>query len=163
MLAEYHDLVGGLVIRHRGTIERFVGDGMVIFFNDPIPSPDALEQAVRMAVALRDAFAGLRSRWVKRGYQLDLSCGIAHGYATLGTIGFEGRRDYAAIGPVTNLAARLCSEAKGGQILTNRKTLGLVEGLTDAEPVGSVALKGLAQPVPAFNILRVAEIGGARR
>ena len=162
MLAEYHDLVGGLVIRHRGTIERFVGDGMVIFFNDPIPSPDALEQAVRMAVALRDAFAGLRSRWVKRGYQLDLSCGIAHGYATLGTIGFEGRRDYAAIGPVTNLAARLCSEAKGGQILTNRKTLGLVEGLTDAEPVGSVALKGLAQPVPAFNILRVAEIGGAQ-
>ena len=163
MLAEYHDLVGGLVIRHRGTIERFVGDGMVIFFNDPIPSPDALEQAVRMAVALREAFTGLRSRWAKRGYQLDLSCGIAHGYATLGTIGFEGRRDYAAIGPVTNLAARLCSEAKGGQILTNRKTLGLVEGLTDAEPVGSVALKGLAQPVPAFNILRVAEIGGARR
>jgi DNA-binding response OmpR family regulator len=153
VLAEYHKLVGGLVTKHGGTLEHFAGDGMMIFFNDPIPVPDAAAQAVRMAVALRDKFAALRAQWKKRGYELDLSCGLAHGYATLGTIGFEGRYDYAAIGTVTNLASRLCSEAKGGQILTNQKTLGLVEGLVDAEPVGPVALKGFALPVQAFNLL----------
>jgi adenylate cyclase len=157
ILGEYHNLVGELVTRHGGTIERFVGDGMVVFFNDPIPVPDAPEQAVRMAAALGERFAALRARWKKRGYELDLSSGIAHGYATLGTIGFEGRRDYAAIGTVTNLASRLCSEAKGGQILTNRKTLTLVENLAKAEPVGPLTLKGFAQPVEAYNILGVRE------
>jgi adenylate cyclase len=157
VLGEYHNLVGELVTRHQGTIERFVGDGMVVFFNDPIPVPDAPEQAVRMALALAVRFAELRNRWRKRGYELDLSSGIAHGYATLGTIGFEGRRDYAAIGTVTNLASRLCSEAKGGQILTNRKTLSLVEHLVKAETVGPLALKGFAQPVEAFNIVKVRE------
>jgi len=155
VLGEYHNLVGDLVTRHQGTIERFVGDGMVVFFNDPIPVPDSAEQGVRMAVALRERFAALRAQWKKRGYELDLSSGIAHGFATLGTIGFEGRRDYAAIGPVTNLAARLCSEAKGGQILTNRRTLSLVERLVRTEPVGPLALKGFAQPVEVFNVLRV--------
>jgi adenylate cyclase len=155
VLAEYHKLVGGLVTNHQGTIERFAGDGMMIFFNDPIPVPDAAAQAVRMAVALRDKFAALRAQWKKRGHDLDLSCGIAQGYATLGTIGFEGRRDYAAIGTVTNLAARLCGEAKGGQILTNQKTLGLFDGLVEAEPVGPVVLKGFAQPVQAFNLLGI--------
>jgi class 3 adenylate cyclase len=153
VLGEYHNLVGGLVTKHRGTIERFAGDGMLIFFNDPIPVPDAAEQAFRMAVALGDDFAALRAQWKKRGYELDLSCGIAQGFATLGTIGFEGRRDYAAIGTVTNLAARLCGEAKGGQILTNQKTFGLLEELLRAEPLGALALKGFAQPVQALNIL----------
>jgi class 3 adenylate cyclase len=142
-------------MKHSGTLERFAGDGMMIFFNDPILVPDATAQAVRMAVALREAFVELRARWTRRGHQLDLSCGIAEGYATLGTIGFDGRHDYAAIGTVTNLAARLCSEAKGGQILTNQKTLGIVESLVDAEPVGPIPLKGFAQPVQAFNILGI--------
>jgi len=141
------------VTKHQGTIERFAGDGMLIFFNDPIPVADAAEQAFRMAVALREKFSALRAQWKKRGYELDLSCGIAQGYATLGTIGFEGRRDYAAIGTVTNLAARLCGEAKGGQILTNQKTFSLLEELLRAEPLGPLNLKGFAQPVQALNIL----------
>ena len=153
VLGEYHNLVGGLVTKHQGTIERFAGDGMLIFFNDPIPVADAAEQAFRMAIALRENFAALRAQWKKRGYELDLSCGIAQGYATLGAIGFEGRRDYAAIGTVTNLAARLCGEAKGGQILTNQKTFSLLEGVLRAEPLGAMTLKGFAQPVQALNIL----------
>jgi len=153
VLADYHNLVGGLVVKHGGTIERFAGDGMMIFFNDPIPVPDAAEHAVRMAVAVREEFSALRARWRKRGHELDLSCGVAQGYATLGTIGFEGRRDYAAIGTVTNLASRLCSEAKGGQVLTDEKTYGVVEGIAQAEPLGLIALKGFAQPIQAFNIL----------
>ena len=153
VLGEYHNLVGGLVTKHQGTIERFAGDGMLIFFNDPIPVADAAEQAFRMTIALRENFAALRTQWRKRGYELDLGCGIAQGYATLGTIGFEGRRDYAAIGTVTNLVARLCGEAKGGQILTNQKTFSPVEGILRAEPLGPMTLKGFAQPVVAFNIL----------
>jgi class 3 adenylate cyclase len=153
VLGEYHNLVGGLVTKHLGTIERFSGDGMLIFFNDPIPVANAAEQAFRMVIAVREDFAALRAQWKKRGYDLDLSSGIAQGYATLGTIGFEGRRDYAAIGTVTNLAARLCGEAKGGQILTNQKTFSLVEELLRAETLGTVSLKGFAQPIQAFNIL----------
>jgi len=153
VLGEYHNLVGSLVTKHQGTIERFAGDGMLIFFNDPIPVADAAEQAFRMAIALRGNFAALRAQWKKRGYELDLSCGIAQGYATLGTIGFEGRRDYAAIGTVTNLAARLCGEAKGGQILTNQKTLSIADDLVRAEPLGAMTLKGFAQAVQAFNVL----------
>jgi class 3 adenylate cyclase/CheY-like chemotaxis protein len=153
VLGEYHNLVGVLATRHQGTIERFAGDGMLVFFNDPIPVPNAAEEAVRMTVAVCDRFAALRSQWRKRGHELDLSCGIAQGYATLGAIGFEGRRDYAAIGTVTNLAARLCGEAKGGQILTEQKTLSQVEELVHAEPLGPVALKGFARPVQAIRIL----------
>jgi len=152
VLGEYHNLVGGLVVEHQGTIERFAGDGMLIFFNDPIPVTNAAEQAVRMAVGLREKFASLRSQWSKRGYELDLGCGIAQGYATLGTIGFEGRRDYAAIGTVTNLASRLCGEAKGGQILTEQKAFSSVEQLIQAEPLGPFTLKGFARPIQAFNI-----------
>jgi adenylate cyclase len=153
VLGEYHSLVGSLVTKHQGTIERFAGDGMLIFFNDPIPVADAAEQAFRMAIALRENFVALRAQWETRGYELDLSCGIAQGYATLGTIGFEGRRDYAAIGTVTNLAARLCGEAKGGQILTNQKTFSPLESLLRAEPLGALTLKGFTQPVQAFNVL----------
>jgi adenylate cyclase len=153
VLAEYHEVVGNIVVAHRGTIEHFAGDGMMIFFNDPIVLPDAPQSAFGMALALRERFAGLHEEWGKRGYQLDLGIGIAQGYATLGTIGFEGRRDYAAIGSVTNLSARLCSEAKGGQILTNQKTLSRVEKALHSEPVGMLTLKGFPQPVAAFNIV----------
>jgi adenylate cyclase len=153
VLAEFHDVVGRLVTAHQGTIERFCGDGMMIFFNDPVELPDAPEVAAGMALALQAEFGALRERWAKRGFELDLGCGLALGYATLGTIGFAGRRDYAAIGSVTNLAARLCGEAKGGQLLTNRKTLSRIEGRVRAEAVGALALKGFAQPVEAFNIV----------
>ncbi len=152
-LGEFHALVGRLAVAHQATIERFCGDGMMIFFNDPVTLPDAPETAVRMGIELRDAFAALGAQWRKRGFELDLSIGMALGYATLGTIGFEGRHDYAAIGSVTNLAARLCGEAKGGQLLTNTKTLGRMEALVHAEPLGPLSLKGFAQPVPVFNIL----------
>jgi adenylate cyclase len=157
VLGEYHNLVGSLVVKRQGTIERFAGDGMLIFFNDPIPILNAPEEAVRMTVALHGAFAPLRAHWAKRGYELQLGSAIAQGYATLGTIGFEGRRDYAAIGTVTNLAARLCGEAKGGQILTNQKTFSRFEDLVKAEPLGPLTLKGFAQPIQAFNILGLRE------
>jgi len=154
VLAEYHAAMGKLILAHEGTLERFTGDGMMIFFNDPVVVPDPTERAVRMALAMREHVSGLVDGWKKRGYRLDLGIGIAKGYATIGTIGFEGRYDYGAIGTVTNLAARLCGEAKPGQILTNQKTLGDVESLVEVEPVGELTLKGISQPIPAFNIVR---------
>lgn len=155
VLGEYHTLVGSLVLKHQGTIERFAGDGMLIFFNDPIPVTNGAEEAARMTVALHAAFTPLHSQWAKRGYALELGSSIVQGYATLGTIGFEGRRDYAAIGSVTNLAARLCNEAKGGQILTNQKTLSALEPLVESEPLGPITVKGFVQPIEAFNIRRL--------
>jgi class 3 adenylate cyclase len=154
-LRQFHGLVGAAVAEHKGTIERFAGDGMMIFFNDPLVLPNAPEQAVRMALAARERYAPLREAWHKLGYRLELGAGIALGYATLGTIGFEGRHDYAAIGTVTNLAARLCSEAKAGQVLTNQKTLARIEDLVEAEPVGALTLKGFSAPVHAHNIVRL--------
>ena len=154
-LRQFHGLAGATVTEHKGTIERFAGDGIMIFFNDPLVLPDAPEQAVRTALAAHERYEPLRERWRRAGYELELGAGIALGYATLGTIGFEGRRDYAAIGTVTNLAARLCTEAKAGQVLTNQKTLARLEGLVDAEPVGELALKGFSMPVRAFNIVRL--------
>jgi class 3 adenylate cyclase len=153
VLSEYHAIVGRLVIAHDGTIEHFAGDGMMIFFNDPVPLDNAAASAARMCVALHADFAPLRERWRKRGYALDLGMGFAQGYATLGAIGFAGRQDYAAIGSVTNLATRLCAEAKGGEMLTNRKTLARIESEFDAEALGTRALKGFSQPVEVFRIL----------
>jgi class 3 adenylate cyclase len=154
LLREYHGMVGPIATAHRGTIERFAGDGMMIFFNDPIELPNAPEQAVRMALATHAAFSALQRVWKKRGYSLDLGIGIALGYATCGAIGFERRRDYAAIGSVTNLAARLCAEAKPGQTLTNQKTYARIDGIFDAEAVGELTLKGFNAPVNAFNVLK---------
>ena len=151
VLREYHMAMGQLILEHEGTLERFTGDGMMIFFNDPVPVPDAAERAVRMALAMRERVAALSAAWRKRGYDLGLGVGIAQGYATLGAIGFEGRWDYAAIGTVTNLAARLCGEAKSGQILVASKVAGAVEGLIDLEEIGPLTLKGLLRPVPTFN------------
>jgi class 3 adenylate cyclase len=155
VLAEYHTAMGRLILEHEGTLERFTGDGMMIFFNDPVPVPDAPVRALRMAVAMRDRVAALAEGWTKRGHELALGVGIAQGYATLGAIGFEGRWDYAAIGTVTNLAARLCGEADPGQILGSRRLLGAVEGLVDVEPVGELTLKGFHRPVSAFNVIRL--------
>jgi adenylate cyclase len=153
VLSEYHRLVGELVTTHQGTIEHFAGDGMMIFFNDPIALPNSAAEATKMTLEVQRRFKDLRESWAKRGYILDLGAGMATGYATLGAIGFEGRWDYAAIGSVTNLSARLCSEAKGGQILTNQRTLARMEHLVQSEPAGALTLKGFPQPVLAFNIV----------
>ncbi|MCG6876340.1 MAG: response regulator [Betaproteobacteria bacterium] len=153
VLGEYHAAMGELILAHEGTLERFTGDGMMIFFNDPMEVPDHAERAVRMALAMRECVARLAAGWKKQGWDLALGVGIAQGYATIGAIGFEGRRDYAAIGTVTNLAARLCGEAKGGQILVSSRLAGAVEHLVDTEEVGSLTLKGLLKPVPALNVV----------
>jgi class 3 adenylate cyclase len=153
VLREYHAAMGRLILEHEGTLERFTGDGMMIFFNDPVPVPNPGEHAVRMAVAMRERVTELSAAWRKRGYDLALGVGIAQGYATIGAIGFEGRWDYAAIGTVTNLAARLCGEAKPGQILVSSRVGGAVEDLIETEEVGGLVLKGLLKPVPTFNVL----------
>lgn len=152
VLADYHRVMGQLIVVHEGTLERFAGDGMMIFFNDPIKLDNPTVNAVRMALAMQEHFVPLRAAWQKRGYDLDLGIGIAQGYATLGAIGFDGRWDYACIGSVTNLAARLCSEAKAKQILTDRKSLARIEDMVQAEPLGEISLKGIAYPVSAFNL-----------
>jgi len=152
VLGEYHRVMGQLIMAHEGTLERFAGDGLMIFFNDPIKLDNPTANAVKMALEMQEKFVPLRAAWKKRGFELDLGIGIAQGYATLGAIGFEGRWDYACIGSVTNLAARLCGEAKSGQILTNRKTLSEIDELVEAEPIGDLKLKGFANPIVAFNI-----------
>ena len=152
VLTDYHRAMGQVILEHEGTLERFAGDGMMVFFNDPIKLDDPIANAVRMALAMQEKFVPLRAAWKKRGYDLDLGIGIVQGYATLGAIGYEGRWDYACIGSVTNLASRLCSEAKGGQILTNQRTLARIEDAVHAEPLGVVTLKGISHPVPVFNI-----------
>jgi class 3 adenylate cyclase len=152
VLREYHAEMGSLILAHEGTLERFTGDGMMIFFNDPVEVANPAERAIRMAVAMRDCVAGLAARWRKRGWDLALGVGIAQGYATIGAIGFEGRLDYGAIGTVTNLAARLCGEAAGGQILVSARVAAAVEDLIDAEDVGPITLKGLARPVPIWSV-----------
>jgi adenylate cyclase len=157
VLREYHAGMGKLILEHEGTLERFTGDGMMIFFNDPIPIPNPGERAVRMALAMREQVRELGSTWLKRGYDLGLGIGLAQGYATIGAIGFEGRWDYGAIGTVTNLAARLCGEAKPGQVLISRRLLATVEHLVEAEPVGELALKGFHRPVTSHNVLRLKE------
>ena len=155
VLREYHAEMGGLILEHEGTLERFTGDGMMIFFNDPVPVANPAERAIRMAVAMRDRVTQLSAAWRKRGYELALGVGIAQGYATIGAIGFEGRWDYGAIGTVTNLAARLCGEAKGGQILVSSRVVAAGEEIVETEEVGALTLKGLLKPVPTFNVVRL--------
>jgi adenylate cyclase len=155
LLHDYHAAMGRIVLAHGGTLERFAGDSVMVFFNDPLPIERPAEQAVRTGLAMQRAFVPLGDDWRKRGFDLGLGCGIAQGYATLGAIGFEGRWDYAAIGGVTNLAARLCAEAAGGQVLIDRKTMAKVEPLVETQPVGPLTLKGFAQPVPAFSVTRM--------
>jgi class 3 adenylate cyclase/CheY-like chemotaxis protein len=153
VLREYHAEMGKLILQHEGTLERFTGDGMMVFFNDPVPVADAPERAVRMALAMRQRVSNMIVKWRKAGYDLALGIGIAQGYATIGAIGFEGRWDYGAIGIVTNLAARLCGEAKAGQIIISKRFLATVEDLVESEEVGELTLKGFHRPVSAYNIL----------
>jgi adenylate cyclase len=157
VLREFHAAMGETIYRYEGTLERFTGDGMMIFFNDPLPCSDPAERAIHMAASMRARVAELKARWRRRGHQLDFAVGVAMGYATLGKIGFEGRFDYAAIGTVTNLAARLCDEAKGDQILTSQRVYSAVEALVEAETVGELSLKGFSRPVLVYNILDVQE------
>ena len=152
VLATYHAEVGRLILEHEGTLERFTGDGMMIFFNDPVSVANPEERAVRMAEAMRARIRVLGAEWRRRGYDLDLGMGIAKGYATIGAIGFEGRRDYAAIGSVTNLAFRLCAEASPGQILISQRIYAAVTNLVDANEVGPLQLKGFHRPVVAYEI-----------
>jgi adenylate cyclase len=152
ILREYHAGLGALINNFEGTIERFDGDGVMVLFNDPLPCPDPSVRAVRMAVEMRDCIAGLTARWRKHGHELGFGIGIAHGYATLGCVGFEGRFQYSVTGMVANLAARLCDQAKSGEILIDSKVHAAVESMAELEPVGELALKGLHRPVLAFNV-----------
>ena len=155
VVREYHETLGKLIHKHEATLERFTGDGLMVWVNDPLPCPDPSLKAVRMAVEMRDSVAGLLQRWRKLGHELGFGVGIAQGYATLGRIGFEGRFDYAAIGTVVNLAARLCGEAADGQILVDRKVNLAVETAATTEQAGQLTLKGLHRSVATFNVTRV--------
>ena len=151
-LREYHGALGPLVAQFEGTLEQFSGDGITVFFNDPVPCPDPAERAIKMAVAMREAAGALIAKWRRRGRELGFGTGIAQGYATLGQIGFAEHLGYAAIGTVCNLAARLCAEAKDGQILVAQRVAVAVEETTVLEEMGPFVLKGLTQPVVAFNV-----------
>ncbi|HYF10783.1 MAG TPA: response regulator, partial [Actinomycetota bacterium] len=157
VLREFHDTVGRLVRRFDATVGFLEGDGVQLFFNDPHEVPDAPLRAVRLACALREEMATLTPLWRKRGYDLDLGVGIALGHATCGEVGFDGRSDYAAIGAVTNLAARLADEARGGQILVTQRLHAEVEDDVDVDRVGELTLKGFQRPVPAFNVIGLRE------
>ena len=155
VLGEYHACAGAIIHKFQGTIEHFAGDGLMAMLNDPLPCPEPCLQAVRMAAEMRAAVGALTAKWRKHGFQLGFGIGIAHGYATLGRIGFEGRFDYAAIGAVPNLAARLCEEAKDGQILIDGKVKAAVETAVQLEPLEELKLKGFHRPVNAFNVRAV--------
>jgi class 3 adenylate cyclase len=152
VLHAYHGELGRLIAKHDGTVEHFAGDGVMIIFNDPAPLPNPALNAVLMALDVRAAVKHLSEEWKKRGYGLECGLGIAQGFATIGTIGFEGRFDYGTIGTVTNLAARLCGEAAAGQILVSQRVYGNVEAHVDAEPAGELTLKGFSKPMAAFSV-----------
>ena len=159
VLREYHAELGRAIMEFDGTIEHFAGDGVMILFNAPVPVENHELQAIRMSLAHADRWRRLVLAWRKHGYGLGFGVGIAGGYATIGTIGFERRLDYGAIGPVTNLAARLCGEAKDKQILVAPRFLSKVEAHIEVEPVGDLVLKGFQRPVPAHNILGISRAG----
>jgi adenylate cyclase len=152
LLGEYHGAVGPLIRKYEGTLDRFTGDGMMVFFNDPLPCPDAPVRAARLALEMRDAVAALGEGWNKRGHRLGFGIGMAQGYATLGRIGFEDRFDYTAIGAVINLAARLCAEATDGQILVSGRLASSVGNVVEVEDLGERQLRGMARPAPIANL-----------
>jgi adenylate cyclase len=153
VLTDYHGALGDIIHRYEGTLERFAGDGLMIFFNDPIPCDDAPERAVRMSVAMRNRVSELVERWAEQGHDLGFGVGIAQGYATIGAIGFAGRHDYAAIGTVTNLAARLCAEAAPGQILVSQRVHAAAQEIIVSDVVDGLALHGFSRPVRAHNVV----------
>jgi class 3 adenylate cyclase len=152
VVGSYHAAVGELIVKYEATVGWFAGDGLMVWFNDPIPCDDPAERAVRMAVEMREAMSSLTAAWRKRGHELDFSIGVALGYATIGRIGFEGRYDYGAVGSVLNLASRLCDAAGPGQIVVGQRVLAEVEELVEAESLGKVELKGFGKPVEAFAV-----------
>jgi class 3 adenylate cyclase/PAS domain-containing protein len=162
VLREYHAELGHAIMAHDGTIEHFAGDGVMILFNDPVPVPDHELQAIRMAVEMRQSVGALVRAWKKRGHALGFGVGIAGGYATIGTIGFEGRLDYGAIGAVTNLAARLCGEAKHDQILISPRIFSKAEEHIEVEAIGELTLKGFQRPVFAHNVLGLRPHGASK-
>jgi adenylate cyclase len=153
LLRDYHAAIGEIIIKYSGTLERYAGDGVMVIFNDPVPVENPALQAVLMALEMRDAIGALTETWHRWGHDISFGIGIAHGFATLGTIGFEGRFDYAAIGTVSNVASRLCDEAKAGQILISPRVLTKVENAVTVEPVGEFNLKGIRRPMMAYNVL----------
>ena len=152
VLREYHGAIGPLIHRYEGTLDRFTGDGMLVLFNDPVPCADPAQRAVRLALDMRDAAAALARSWMARGHEVGFGVGIAQGYATLGRIGFEGRFDYTAIGTVTNVAARLCAEAKDGQILVTQRVAAAIDQIAEVEQLGGISLKGLSRPMSVLNV-----------
>jgi class 3 adenylate cyclase/CheY-like chemotaxis protein len=160
VLREYHAAMGQLIMEHEGTLECFIGDGMMVIFNDPVPVPNPQERAVRMTLAMRERNEELSRKWSKLGYELGFGVGIAQGYATIGAIGFEGRWDYGSIGTVCNLASRLCGEAKPGQILLPQRFLPSIADLAEVEAVGELSLKGFQRSVAAYNVVGLKGEGG---
>jgi class 3 adenylate cyclase len=160
LLRDYHAAIGEITIKYKGTLERYAGDGVMVVFNDPVPVENPALQAVLMALELREAIGALTATWSRLGHEIGFGIGIAHGFATLGTIGFEGRSDYAAIGTVSNVAARLCDEAKPGQIRVSPRVLVAVENVITVEPVGEFALKGIRRPLAVYNVIGAAEPSG---
>ena len=158
VVGEYHAAAGELIVAHRGTLEHFAGDGLMVFFNDPVPVADHELQAARVAVAMRERIGELAGSWRKRGYELGLGAGVAVGHATLGRIGFEGRYDYGVLGSVTNLAARLSDEASSGQILLSQRAYAALEGRVEAKPVVELRVKGFSRPVQAYELLSVHDV-----
>jgi class 3 adenylate cyclase len=152
LLREYHAALGPIVTRSEGTLDHFAGDGIMVFFNDPLPCPDPAERAIKMAIEMREAVARLQVDWRRRGHEIGFGIGIAQGYATLGQIGFAERIHYTAIGTACNLASRLCDQALDGQILVSKRVAGAVEGTARLEEIGDLALKGLSQAVAVFNV-----------
>jgi adenylate cyclase len=152
LLSEYHAAVGPLIYKYEGTLERFLGDGMMVLFNDPLPCPDAPRRAARMAIEMRDAAADLAPAWKRKGHLLGFGVGLAQGYATMGTIGFEDRFEYTAIGAVINLAARLCADAKDGQILTNSRLAAAIGDTVEIDELGERMLRGMSRPVAVVNL-----------
>jgi adenylate cyclase len=153
LLAEYHAAIGTIINKYSGTLERYAGDGVMVIFDDPVPVENPALQAVLMALEMRTAIEALMQKWRLLGHDIGFGIGVAHGFATLGTIGFEGRRDYAAIGTVSNVASRLCDEAKPGQILISPRVLLAVDKAVTVESVGEFALKGIRRPMQAYNVL----------
>jgi adenylate cyclase len=153
VLREYHAAMGALIVEHGGTLEHFAGDGMMVFFNDPVLQDDHVMRAVRMAVAMRARFDELAEAWTRRGYHLGFGIGIATGYATLGRIGFEGRYDYGMVGVAVIVASRLSSSASAGQILLSPRTHALVEPGVEIEQIGELQLKGFSRPMAVVNVV----------
>jgi adenylate cyclase len=159
VVGSYHAAVGELIVKYEATVGWFAGDGLMVWFNDPIPCDDPAARAVRMAVEMREAMSALTTAWQKRGHELDFSIGVALGYATIGRIGFEGRYDYGAVGSVLNLASRLCDAAEPGQIVVSQRVLAEVEELVNAQSLGGLELKGFGRPVEAYAVTSAVPVG----